>query len=415
MVWTAVTLLTAACVYDDGAEVSAGFQNELTVGFKIAVENTTPQSRGTIADGNATWGDDYPTIVGPEFDSRIDFSTFRMALYRVGADGSLELFASFGNRDLYYFSSTTPDALRTVYRLTAIFRTDKPLEELRRGKYRAMVWLNTPEKPSGLENPSALDGLSFGNMGVADRENVLKYCVESGALTDPVEDVAQEKFDLIPMWGCATVSLAGIEPGKAYELTPENAAGDNSILLLRSMAKTSVEPGEELTAKYGPDFKINSVTLVHANRRGYVMPAGWQRAADTRTIALGATAREAADTKKWNVTTEESAPGTPVLYLPEYINDNNRIHLTVDYTFKGKRARNDIYFCMYENGKPLAPYNIETAEEQEKYKNTIYDIVRNHHYRFILGIEEATAEIVVRSLRIEDWVYGGGGFLDPVE
>lgn len=407
----------ASCIYEDAASAD-DCESGLKVGFTIAVENTTPLSRGIAPDGTTdTWGDGYPSIVGSGFDSRIDINSFRMALYRIGSDGGLTLFASLRPQDLFFFSSASVDGGRTLYHMTAYLRTDLPIEDIRRGRYRAMVWVNTPAEIGGMDDLNSLDGLSFDNMGVADAENVLRFDWEYSDRTDPaVADIPLAQFRLIPMWGCATVSLAGIEAGAAYELRPVDAAGgDNSILLLRSMAKTTVEPGEELLEKYGGEFEIHSVTLHHANRQGYVMPDGWRTLTDTRSLRFDATIREVPDTDRWNVATAEDGQGGLALYLPESVNNDNRIRLSVDYTFKGTRRQNDILFCKYSNGKPLAPYDLTGADDMVKYRNSIYDIVRNHHYRFVIGINEATSEIVVNSIRIEDWVYGGGGFLDPVE
>lgn len=414
-----------SCIYDYEEEVPVDAENELLVSFSIAVENPAPLSRGIIDNGTSpsdqTWGDGYPAIVGSEFDSRIDLRTFRMAFYKAGSDGSLTLFASLQPDDLIWLSDVSSDGTRTEYSMIGYFHTHKALEDIRRGTYRAMIWVNTPTDVAVTDDPASLDGLAFGNMGVADKENVLKYCWDYSDRTDPVVDISLAKFDLIPMWGCATVSLNGIKPGEAFELKPADADnGDNSIVLLRSMAKTSVEPGEELLAKYGSQFEINSVTLVHSNRRGYVMPNGWQTLSDTRSLRFDATSREMSDTDMWNVTTSESAAAgrngsIHTLYMPEYVNDDNRIRLSVDYTFKGVRKRNDIFFCKYSDGKPLAPGSLNGAEDESKYRNVIYDIVRNHHYRFVVGIDETTNEITVNSIRIEDWVYGGGGFLDVVD
>jgi len=418
--WMALVVCAApSCVYDDEPSYDED-DDRLMVGFSIAVENTTPQSRGTAdggaADTGATWGDGYPAIVGSQFDSRIYLNTFRMAICKIGDGGSLEPFVSFGADQLLLISTLSSDGLHTVYHLTTFFKTDKPIEEIRSGAYRVMVWLNAPNPGAGTDTSGVLDDLSFESLGAAGRNNRLEYFQEPEG-GEPAEDVTLDTFDRIPMWGCATVSLSGIERGKAFELQPEGAGeGNRSILLLRSMAKTSVEPDEELTAQYGADFKINSVTLLHARSQGYVMPAGWETLSDTRALEFGATARELRTGGFWNVSTDVLEPGgAAVLYLPEYINDDNRICLSVDYTLKGERAVSKIFFCRYENGKPLVPYGLNDAGEKAKYKNSLYDIVRNHHYRFIVGIDEAKAGIVVHSIRIEDWVYGGGGFLDPVE
>jgi len=384
-----------SCIYDDETAYDDIEGDELTVGFCIAVENASPLSRGTIdngiTDSDETWGDNYPAVVGSDFDSRIDLRTLRMALYSVDTDGSLSMFASFRTDDMFYFSSSSPDGGHTVYHLTAFFQTDKPLDEIRRGKYRVMIWVNTPYDITEMGNPDSLDGLSLGDGSVSD-------------------------LKLIPMWGCATVNLAGIKPGEAYELKPEDSKdGDTSILLLRSISKTSVEASEETVAKYGADFKINSVALVHANRQGYVMPYMWKTLTDTRALRFDATAREMSGTDFWSFSTEKSVSGKFTVYLPEYINEDNSIHLSVDYTLKGVRKQDNIYFCKYENGKPLAPPDLNNADDITKYKDCIYDIVRNHHYRFSIEIDEKKTEIVIRSIRIEDWVYGGGGFLDPTD
>lgn len=405
----------ASCIYDNEA-LSAGCGNELSVNFSITVEECTSQSRGTIDDGTSgtdkTWGDDYPTSDGSGIDNRIDMTTFGMALYKIETDNTLTPFAALQAEDLLWFPSLTPESGSTVYRLTAVLQTDRSIEEIRAGTYRVMVWVNTPTTLTGkqMEAPNSLDKLSFENLGVADKANDLTPAGKGTAKTLPT-------FNLIPMWGCATVSLAGIKPGESYELKPQQAKnGDNSIWLLRSMAKTTVEPGEELVTKHGEDFKIHSVTLVHSNRQGYVMPEGWKTLSDTRTLEFKATARELRNEEDgWKVSTPENTGNTPSLYLPELVNNDNRVHLSVDYTFKGTRKQNKIYFCKYdEAGRPIAPPDL-IPEDRVKYENSIYDIVRNHHYRFVIGIDEATAEIVVQSIRIEDWEYGGGGFLDPID
>jgi len=413
---TFVSFAAVSCVYDDIPVTPAG---DLEISFRIAVKKGTPMSRGTVDNGNTeaddTWGENYPAIIGNDFDSRIDIRTFRLALYKVEADGSLSFFSSLSSKNLFWLTPSV-DNQREVYHIRAYLKTDLTTEEVRSGTYRVMLWVNTPDDIAAetLSKPSALDALSFGNMGVAGNKNVLKYCWDTPAASPAIEDIQLDTFSKVPMWGCATVSLADIKPGESYELKPQDApAGDDTILLLRSMAKASIEPDEKLAAD--KQFKINSVTLVHSNRQGYVMPQGWQTLSDTRQLKFKTTARELTeDNAYWNVTASSAADGVHTIYLPEFINDNNRIRLSIQYTYKGTEKTAEIFFCKYSDGKPLVPDNVQ-GEAAAANKNNIYDIVRNFHYQYVVGIDEATSEIVVNSIRIEDWVYGGGGLLDPVD
>jgi len=412
------TIFLSSCVYDD---IPAGQADDLEISFSIAIEKDSPVSRGTIDNGTTeaddSWGDDYPTIVGSEFDSRIDMNSFRLALYKVSDNGNLSFFTSISAKNLFWLAVNHVGS-RDVYHMKAYMQTDLTTEEVRSGTYRVMVWVNTPDEITAetLAQPAGLDALAFDNMGVADRENVLKYCDDLPAETPAPTDISLSKFTKIPMWGCATVSLAGITPGESFDLKPLNVPdGDSAILLLRSMAKASVEPDESLAAD--SRFSINSLTLIHSNRKGFVMPYDWQTLSDTRQLKFKSTVRELTDGKNtyWNVSSTVNTGGAHTIYLPEFNNDNNRIRLRIGYTYNGTEKTADIFFCRYDSdGKPIVPYDVQ-GDAAASNKDNIYDIVRNFHYKYEVGLDEATAEIFVNSIRIEDWVYGGGGLLDPVD
>ncbi len=408
---TGLATLLSACVYESEAPMPSSCAEELEVNVTLVIEDSPRVSRGTIDGGTTaddiTWGDEYPAVVGDSFDSRIDLRTFRMALYKVNGN-RLTHFATLDTEDMRGFEYTTGIGGQRTYQIKAALRTEKSIEEVREGTYRIMIWANSPQSitKDDLGSITRLDNLTFNNMGMADKANTLTYCPGTGDNEPGTTNITLDVFNRIPMWGCATVSLAGINSGECYDIKAQGYA-DGSINLLRSMAKATVSIDPEVTRA---GFKIRAVTLTHANSEGYIMPKGWENIKDTRELRFDTTAREKTGGAMWNVTAIKATDTDKgfALYMPEYINETNTICLNVDYTLMGETKTQAIYFCRYDaDGKPLVPANLRTEADIEAHKGNLFDIVRNHCYEYIVGIEETTDDGLRFKVTIADMEKGG--------
>lgn len=186
----------------------------------------------------------------------------------------------------------------------------------------------------------------------------------------------------IPLWGVAGMS-GNLQPGQAADL--------GQIDLLRAVAKVEVKLNDEL-ASLG--YALGNVTLHHYNERGYCLPAGYADVDETRELTFANTFHPLASVAAAPVAlslTAGTAAGVPkFVYVTEYDNTASpadAAYLLVELERAGEVE--DVYklpFCEYsEEGAPT---------------DQVYDLVRNHLYRFTLRKSGVT---LGASLEVRKW------------
>jgi len=178
----------------------------------------------------------------------------------------------------------------------------------------------------------------------------------------------------IPMWG----------ETKNFTLPADGLTLE--CLLYRAIAKVNIW----INGKEGINsFKINSITVNHANNGGYVVSSKELSSDITvqyTTPDVPATVTPFSDTEKItydNLTEEQATKAfSDVIFLPEHVNtgEGSTVSLTVNYTFNGETLEKDIEF-KDEQGKP-------------------FDVVRNHSYIFNIT---KTHQDFIFNVIVEPW------------
>ena len=179
----------------------------------------------------------------------------------------------------------------------------------------------------------------------------------------------------IPMWG----------ETKNFTLPADGLTLE--CLLYRAIAKVNIW----INGKEGINsFKINSITVNHANKGGYVVSS--QTVSDDIKIQytkpdVPSTVTFFSETEKItydNLTEEQATKAfSDVIFLPEHVNTgegSTPVSLTVNYTFNGDVLEKNIEF-KDEQGKP-------------------FDVVRNHSY--IFNITKTHQDFIFKVI-VEPW------------
>lgn len=170
----------------------------------------------------------------------------------------------------------------------------------------------------------------------------------------------------IPMWGVKTIDMA---------LTPGRRTDIGAIDLLRAMAKIKLQlKAEAVEAGY----RIQSATLSRYHTTGCCLPAGYEAVDDTKALDLDGVMHIPGP-----VTVATELPFQDgVLYVPEYAHNGNEATIAVTLQKEGtaETVSGTIRFVDYQNGRPVA-----TA--------TPYDIIRNHFYRYTLGVVDEQLQV----------------------
>lgn len=194
------------------------------------------------------------------------------------------------------------------------------------------------------------------------------------------EDIANITFALtdvenyIPMWGVTSISTLTL--GKSNDI--------GSIALLRATAKVGVQLRDDMTSR---GYSIGSLLLNGYNTMGYALPLKYNQVAKTENLKFDGSLHplysKATDIKDFTQAT--------YCYIPEYDNTSAEaspsqitIKLMKDGTYEGTYH---LAFCTYDNGAPSA---------------NLYDIQRNHYYRFVIYKED---DRLMVSLRVRKWFW----------
>lgn len=225
---------------------------------------------------------------------------------------------------------------------------DMTIDRLRQGRYKAMVVANAP----GMTDVSQLSTATFSLSGLPSA-----------------------RFEAIPMWGVATADFTGIKPGESHDI--------GTIDLLRAMAKVEVLVSDEVER----EVTVDSLRMNRCPGAGYVAPGHWDTLDATDELEFSSTLR-----------VPSGAGSAPLsvkghyFYMPEAVNSSaDPLEMTVHYTVDGEPLEGRVSIARYEGGFPT---------------DRLYDVVRNHIYRFVIKSVPADGELKFNA-SIIDMIDGG--------
>lgn len=292
----------------------------------------------------ATWDDAEPNdVIGTGFENRILPESLRVAIYTtdntlVGMVEELVYWPINEDGSRYQFKGIVPEALlNNASSLTAGTAPD----------YKFMVYANCTE----------------------DDNATMTYSYDDLDITTGA----------IPMWGVKQSNISNLLRNRVQEL--------GVISLLRAVAKVEVIVDETLT-----ECTINSVSINYHNRKGYVLPTGWDSALSTTELDRDAIFRgyRSLHTSAHNFIEAESGRKY-IMYLPEYDNQlfadyEAKLTVSVNYNATTLNFPDALQFKSYENGRPTGNVN---------------NIVRNTIYRF--RITQINSGDLALNYEVADW------------
>lgn len=365
------TVGLTACI-SDGAEPDCpnGTDSEvdaLVVSFRVAVPSAA-HSRASVPDNgdSADHWEGYTPGDEIEFENTILPRNFTVTLYDIG-DGD----AYLGRVTAFTLDriSGAPDG-GDYYDFHGILDlADASITEAVLGAITAKLVITANGAPTDAQKLAPL--ADAGGLGAVTFSKIGQ----------------QADVEAIPMWGVATKSLAGISQGKVFDF--------GEISLLRAMAKVEVNFDRSETSEV-KDLKLTEVAINRANAIGYVLPESWNTVDATPSLKLDQTMRIPSQTAIvprafTTLTSGGDSDGAIIFYLPEIENAAGADELTL--TVKYADGEGTIHFAKYTDGKPSGP---------------LYDILRNHHYRFTITKVPDVAEDITIELdyTVCDWGSG---------
>ena len=285
-------LSLASCSRNDEVMATDVGEGKVQVTFTLKLDDEGSASRGMSRAAGDTWGNEYDSDLGNEYDSRIDPSTVQVIIYEGNTyKCKVENLSFYKAKDNVYNFIGDIEVPSTV--LTA------------GNNYKIMVFANCPD----ISADTNLSTLSFSYNGT---EN-------------------------IPMWGVKTVALS-LKPGERQDLA--------DIWLLRAIAKVEVSMDAE-------GYEITSVSIDKSNTQGYCLPKDYVSVANTTDLDREEGTNITTFNPYLNSETKTNPAfinenGKYYIYLPEYDNstDAAKIQVTVnDETY-------DLEFKDYVNGVP---------------------------------------------------------------
>lgn len=293
-------MLTTSCSQEERLEPQAS-DEKVQVMFTIALDSpSSARSRGT-------WGDNYDSAIGNDFDNYINPDQFFVKLTL----GNTE----YDVQNIAYWQTSQENVYEFVGEVDVDINTTNQYQNAKIQVYA--------------------------NMNPADGTFTTDY------QTNPGTGVAY-----IPMWGVQTVNLS-LTPGTRTELT-------EPIYLLRAMAKVEVI----MAAK---DCQIEAIKLNGYNNTGYKLPTSWDATTTAKTTDLDwegvfrPMSSYIAENNTFIPSTNASGNQCFTIYVPEYRNvsnsQTNANPATITVTVDGKDY--DIEFKEYANGSATnTAYNI---------------------------------------------------------
>lgn len=338
----------SSCIFEYEVDETVEDMTPMTVVFTLDLAD---QAAKTKADDNKWDGNGYDTVLGTSFENRILPDNLHVLVY----DNSGNYVATV-QRVAYRESS---DGVYEFWGILKSNNVNESVDFVKGSTYRFIVLANCGT-------------LTFDSSGNPLPQNLV--------YSSTWDAVASDK-SAIPMWGATDVAL---DMAELQNL--------GSISLVRSMAKIEVELSDELKGKY----TITSAIITRSNTIGYSVPGNWNT---TTTAALGHDAAFRPYTEAAIATGKSLyalTDGDRMIYVPELENTTNagesgdiRIELTLndgssDLVFNGDKA---IFLAEYKDGSPT---------------NSLYNIVRNHYYKFIVNEVVAGKELAL-TLNVMPW------------
>ena len=324
-IWLLFLPLFYSCSTADATDMDITEKESMLVTFSLDVQS---QSGSRATDDN-TWGGNYPSIVGTDFENKIETSTLVVFAYKTDGTFVAELpilQTSTDNNGKVNFTCALPETIPYV----------------KGESYRYMVIANCTNKNYGI---------SYTN-GVPNLEKLT---------------FATPFTVSIPMWGVKTYQFPATLPA-------DHKLDLGDISLLRATAKVGVKLADALKEE---GYAIKELKLNYANANGYSVPEQWQITASTELLEHDEVFRPnttAGFITNVNATTMGVETGAYYIYVPETTNDaTNHLSIAVTLTKDGEDVEfpyeNGIRFCNYADGQP---------------SDDLYNIVRNHFYDYTI-------------------------------
>lgn len=184
----------------------------------------------------------------------------------------------------------------------------------------------------------------------------------------------------LPMWGVTALS-SSLRRGRLTDL--------GTVYMLRAMAKISVQLREDMT-QYG--FTLGNISLNVHNERGYTLPRIWKKLTKTTELTFANTLHPLDDyvsTTPLAFSVAADGMGTAPVYVPEYENSaaSTKAALSVQLLRNGEEEGTyTVPFCVYDDEG--------SATDTER------DIMRNHHYLFVLYKTQVGIKV---TLHVRNW------------
>lgn len=319
----------ASCGGDKDGDTTDRRQTVRVV-MNINVGASQPATRA-----NTNWTDPDPTSAGNAMENHIDASSLHILLYNSAG----EFVASASP-----ITASRVSGSETQYQVVGSFEVSTlGLSNYRLDDAKVAVFANS--RSAG----SFFDGLATTKLSDISAINADYDATTSAALQS------------IPMYGVKKASL---------DLTPGNRNELGDIYMLRSLAKVEVLLSDSLT---GRGYTLTSATLTGCNTRYNELPAGYAGVDNTQLLTYDTSAPMSFNPcdGTFSAATSIGFTGKP-LYLPELSADatDRPVNISVELT----RADGLIRTATF----PFAAYSsagIQTGT---------LNIVRNHHYRFVI-------------------------------
>lgn len=320
----------------------------LSVNFRMAVPVDEFAGDGTEYNEDWTWGDDYNKEDALSAENRILWDDLSVAFFSENGGTFI------GYLEDIHCVNLLPGDNQYTYECNGILKTmeemtvEELVEKLRSaGQVKTMVTANV----ANLQQEILDAGINSLNAGLGE----VKYSCNGSF---------DGNFPAIPMWGVTVNDFSGLPPGMSMSL--------GNVALLRSVAKVEVLVSDELKETSGNTVQLESVSVNRMNSSGYVLPGKWNEIEKTEALRFSETSRIPATVEETENTFQVQGDGTVVFYLPECGNmaGENEIIMTVRYTVEDEEREGEIHLCNYENGVPDT--------------ENLWDVVRNHLYRYII-------------------------------
>lgn len=329
-------LLTVSCNMINEHGECPSIKETREVNFILAIDN--PKA------SRASWEESEPSDEqGNFFENRIKPESMRVAVYTVNNEylGDVEKLTYWAISDdysRYQFNGKLPQALMS--HIKGLGSGVTPL-------YKFMVYAN-----------------SNGGSNATMEYNFDDLSIKDGA---------------IPMWGVKQVDLSPLASSVSQNL--------GIISLLRAAAKIEVILDESLIGA-----SLDKISINYHNRRGYVLPYGWESATDTKLMDREGILSELRSLHTHPHEFVEAENGRKLIfYMPEYKNTDFpefEAKLSVDVTYNSTQMSfpDALQFKQYVGGSATG---------------TASDIVRNTIYRF--RITKIAAGGLELNYEVADW------------